>query len=140
MKRKTKVSGRSIEYYRTKIEELEARLAELRRNIFHTRRRSAGVAAQSDEGAARVTSITAKVDVGFGNHLYIRGQGGGLSWEKGVLMQCEAPDLWRWNSDPGNGPIVFKLLVNDQHWAIGENAQVEPGEERVLEPGFEYVS
>lgn len=30
------------------------------------------------------TKIVALIDVGFGNTLYIRGEGPGLSWEKGI--------------------------------------------------------
>ena len=39
-----------------------------------------------------VTTITALVDVGFGNTLYLRGEGPGLSWEKGVPMKCVTDD------------------------------------------------
>jgi hypothetical protein len=34
--------------------------------------------------AKPVTTIEAKIDVGFGNNLFVRGEGPGLSWEKGT--------------------------------------------------------
>src|SRR5688572_5617630 len=34
-------------------------------------------------GRPVVTTITARVDVGFGNALFLRGEGAGLSWNKG---------------------------------------------------------
>src|SRR5690606_12500637 len=37
---------------------------------------------------AKDTVIVAKIDVGFGNALYLRGDGPGLSWSKGVPMDC----------------------------------------------------
>ena len=59
-----------------------------------------------------LTTITAQVDVGFGNTLYIRGAGGGLSWTVGLPMTCVAADLWRISLDaarPPAGPwfVVF---------------------------------
>ena len=33
-----------------------------------------------------VTFISAKFDVGFGQHLYLRGAGPGLSWQQGLAM------------------------------------------------------
>jgi hypothetical protein len=33
-----------------------------------------------------VTTISASFDVGFGNALYVRGEGAGLSWDKGLLI------------------------------------------------------
>ena len=40
------------------------------------------------------TKIEAQIDVRFGNALYIRGEGPGLSWESGVLMTCVSDDKW----------------------------------------------
>src|SRR5687768_1849243 len=41
------------------------------------------------------TTISARIDVGFGNALFLRGEGAGLSWEKGLSMECVQNDLWR---------------------------------------------
>jgi outer membrane biosynthesis protein TonB len=47
-------------------------------------------------GAKKVqqTSLIARVDVGFGNSLYVRGSGAGLSWSKGTLLDNVTPYEW----------------------------------------------
>src|SRR4030095_613806 len=35
-----------------------------------------------------VTILEAKIDVGYGNTLFIRGEGPGLSWAQGTPMTC----------------------------------------------------
>ncbi|HXP60188.1 MAG TPA: hypothetical protein VN829_06830, partial [Dongiaceae bacterium] len=44
--------------------------------------------------AQPVTEVVARVDVGFGNTLFIRGQGNGLSWERGTRLACAGPSTW----------------------------------------------
>jgi PTS HPr component phosphorylation site len=44
-----------------------------------------------------MTIIEAKMDVGFGNALFIRGQGAGLSWDKGQPMNCADGTTWMWS-------------------------------------------
>jgi len=83
-----------------------------------------------------VTTVKAKVDVGFGNTLYIRGQGCGLSWEKGLPLICFDAASWVWSTDKANETIAFKLLVNDQVWAQGEDIVVAPGEQVEAAPVF----
>src|ERR1019366_3375560 len=57
--------------------------------------------------AAGVT-ITAKVDVGFGNTLFLRGNGAGLNWSKGTPLACVSSDTWCVVQDylPGRGDTV----------------------------------
>src|SRR5262245_57692064 len=61
------------------------------------------------------TEIEAKIDVGWGNALYIRGQGGGLTWDKGVPLTCFNGSSWVWFSSVSD-KVIFKLLLNDQIW------------------------
>lgn len=91
---------------------------------------------KSGAPAPTVTTITAKVDVGFGNSLYVRGGGAGLSWEKGVLMGNAAADEWVWSTDAVDGELEFKVLINDEIWATGENGFVAAGDRIVVEPEF----
>src|SRR5690348_2460716 len=63
-----------------------------------------------------VTTIEAKVDVGFGNNLFVRGEGPGLSWEHGVPLECVDSQTWQL-SVPANDKLKFKLLLNDTVWA-----------------------
>jgi len=80
-------------------------------------------------------TVTASIDVGFGNTLFIRGQGAGLNWSSGVAMRCEADDRWSVTL-PTHGPVVFKLLVNDLSWSLGENYEAAPGEAVLIVPRF----
>jgi hypothetical protein len=37
---------------------------------------------------------------------------------------------------PTHGPVVFKLLVNDLSWSLGENFEAAPGEAVLVAPRF----
>jgi hypothetical protein len=82
------------------------------------------------------TTIVAKIDVGFGNALYIRGEGPGLSWDRGLVMDCVSDAQWIVTISDSVGPIVFKFLVNDVTWCVGTDYSVEPGANITLEPTF----
>ena len=83
-----------------------------------------------------VTEIAVKVDIGFGNTLFIRGEGEGLNWDKGQPLICVDGSLWTWSRCPGKEPVTFKLLVNDQLWSRGENFQVQAGHQIEVVPDF----
>jgi hypothetical protein len=82
------------------------------------------------------TTITAQIDIGFGNALHIRGEGPGLSWDKGLLMNCIADDRWSVELPESSRAIVFKFLVNDLTWNTGEDHSVAPGSNVTLVPTF----
>lgn len=82
------------------------------------------------------TTITAQIDIGFGNVLYIRGEGPGLSWDRGLLMNCLADNQWQIVLRESARPIVFKFLVNDLSWSAGEDYTTAPGATVVLAPTF----
>lgn len=82
------------------------------------------------------TMISAKIDVGFGNKLFIRGEGPGLSWDKGLPMECAADDVWTITIPGVSSPIVFKVLVNDTAWSLGENYRADPGQSVTIAPGL----
>ena len=82
------------------------------------------------------TAVIAKIDIGFGNELFIRGESGGLSWEKGLPMTCKGIDEWYWESSTVERPTPFKLLINDSEWSIGENETVVPGAILNTTPSF----
>ncbi len=66
-----------------------------------------------------LTLVEAKVDVGLGNALYIRGQGDGLSWNKGQRLTPGFGGSWIWKSTRAKGRVLFKLLLNDKIQAKG---------------------
>ena len=85
---------------------------------------------------APATHIMARVDVGFGNVLYIRGEGAGLSWEKGVALENVTPYEWAFTCTPAKGSVTFKFLINDAVWAEGENLTVAVGDTSISSPTF----
>ena len=89
----------------------------------------------SSEGKRPVTTIEAKIDVGFGNQLFVRGEGAGLSWQHGLPLTCVDGKTWRW-SGAVNDKLTFKLLLNDQVWAQGDNVEVKPGHRAEVSPMF----
>ena len=82
------------------------------------------------------TTVAAQIDVGFGNALYIRGEGPGLSWDKGTMMDCVADDKWVITVSDATRPIVFKFLLNDITWCVGNDCVVEPGASMTTVPVF----
>ena len=103
--------------------------------------RSAAIPARkapAKKPAAQTTStkITAQFDVGFGNTLYIRGEGPGLSWDRGVAMDCMADDVWTITISDATVPVVFKFLLNDITWCVGNDYVVEPGGSTEVVPSF----
>jgi len=85
-----------------------------------------------------LTSIIARVDVGFGNALYIRGEGAGLNWNQGVLLENESPYEWAFKTSKAKTTVTFKFLINDEVWADGENLIVAAGGTSISSPIFTW--
>jgi hypothetical protein len=83
-----------------------------------------------------VTTITARINIGFGNTLHLRGEGPGLSWDRGVPMECIAADLWRFNLGESARGFTFKVLVNDLTWNSGPDYTVASGGVVNITPTF----
>jgi hypothetical protein len=86
--------------------------------------------------APSLTVVAARVDIGYGNHLYLRGTGPGLSWETGVPMSNAGSDLWTIDLHDASGPIYCKFLVNDERWSAGPDYIIEPGAQLEVTPLF----
>jgi hypothetical protein len=82
------------------------------------------------------TFISAHIDIGFGNHLTIRGSGPGLSWDAGLPMECAGPNLWTITLIKATKPVTFKVLVNDLSWSTGGDFVVAPGKSITIYPAF----
>lgn len=80
-------------------------------------------------------TVVALHDAGWGNAVFIRGEGPGLSWEKGIPLVCAENNRWTWTA-PIGGEVVFKVLLNDDRWSEGENLHVSPGETVTISPVF----
>jgi hypothetical protein len=94
---------------------------------------STSSAPKSNAGA--LTVIDVKIDVGFGNAVYLRGQGSGLTWEHGVPLACVDGSTWRWSQTVAS-PITFKVLINDKVWSAGNDIVVTPGQKLEVAPSF----
>lgn len=86
--------------------------------------------------STKQTTIVANIDVGFGNTLHIRGEGAGLSWDKGIPLENISPFEWKLTAKKTAGTITFKFLINDELWAEGENLSVKAGSHFVHSPIF----
>jgi hypothetical protein len=90
--------------------------------------------AASADGATRLV-VTAYI--GIGNRLFIRGEGPGLSWEKGVPLTFVSIGKWRWETSDAAAPVRFKLYKNDEVEcaSLGERS-VAPGAQQDLTASF----
>jgi hypothetical protein len=95
--------------------------------------------AETTTGSARSRAmpitIEARIDVGFGNTLYLRGEGLGLSWTQGVPLTCVDGKTWKWTGETRE-QLKFKLLLNDQVWSQGEDLVAAPGQKLEISPAF----
>ena len=89
---------------------------------------------RSSDGATRLL-VTAYI--GIGNRLCIRGEGPGLTSEKGLPLQFVSIGKWRWESSEPAGPVKYKLYKNDavECTALGEQ-QVDPGQQQEVSAAF----
>jgi hypothetical protein len=82
------------------------------------------------------TEVEARIDVGLGNALFIRGEGDGLSWDKGEPLECKDASTWVWARCEAKDKVVFKFLLNDVIWAQGEDIVLQAGEKVQITPRF----
>lgn len=82
------------------------------------------------------TKIIARADVGYGNALYVRGEGPGLSWNHGIPMKCITNDQWELDITEASRPVSFKVLLNDATWCTGPDNTVDSGATATVSPEF----
>jgi hypothetical protein len=83
------------------------------------------------------TRLIATAYIGIGNRLFIRGDGPGLSREKGVPLQFVSIGKWRWENADLGAPAQVKLYKNDQIEcvALGEFT-LQPGHHHEVNAAF----
>ena len=86
--------------------------------------------------AITLTTVVARVDVGFGRYLTIRGDAAPLSWDLGLPLAAVAADDWRWATTELGTPFELKLLRDDTDWQTGANVVGTPGETHTVTPAF----
>jgi len=90
--------------------------------------------AVSADGATRLL-VTAYI--GIGNRLFIRGDGPGLDWDKGVPLQFVSIGKWSWETAEATAPVSFKLYKNDElECAAVGRRQLEPGRQQEINATF----
>ncbi|HVV72489.1 MAG TPA: hypothetical protein VHI52_13495, partial [Verrucomicrobiae bacterium] len=82
--------------------------------------------------------LEAKLELSPNNSLFIRGEGGGLSWQEGQALRQIDSQTWVWVSHARSERIVFQLLLNDLIWAKGEDRILVPGGRLKLTPDFDW--
>ena len=94
----------------------------------------APVSALSADGATRLL-VTAYI--GIGNKLFLRGEGPGLSWDKGVPLNFVSIGKWSWEAADATAPIRAKLYKNDETECAALGAlTVEPGQQLEVRAEF----
>jgi hypothetical protein len=82
-------------------------------------------------------SLTAEALIGIGNKLFLRGEGPGLSKEKGVPLEFLEIGKWRWTSpEKIDHPLNLSIYLNDETPAQSGPITLEPGESAVVKPKF----
>ncbi len=83
------------------------------------------------------TRLIATAYIGIGNKLYVRGDGPGLSWDKGIPLQFVSIGKWRWETPDATTPVRVKLYKNDQVECTGLGTlSLEPGRQHEVNAGF----
>ena len=94
------------------------------------------LASEKTKPAISETNIIANIDVGYGNSLFIRGNGAGLSWESGTELKNISESEWSFSTASAKEDLAFKFLLNDKVWSEGEDLVVAAGKTSISSPTF----
>ena len=89
--------------------------------------------APSADGLTRLTVVSY---IGIGNKLYLRGEGPGLSWDKGVPLQFVSIGRWRWETGDADAAVTCKVYKNDKIEAPLGTLTLAPGTEQEVTAAF----
>jgi hypothetical protein len=84
--------------------------------------------AESSASSDGATRLLATAYIGIGNKLFIRGDGPGLSWDKGVPMQFVSIGKWGWATHDATTPFRAKLYKNDETTGMTGEIEMAPGQ------------
>ena len=85
---------------------------------------------------SNVTTLHADVMIGIGNKPYLRGNGAGLSFAKGVPMDFLEIGKWQWTTKSLKKTLTCKIYKNDQIPATGDTFTIKPGQTLQINPSF----
>jgi len=94
---------------------------------------AASVPAKTSDGTTRLL-VTAYI--GIGNRVFLRGEGPGLSREKGVPMEFISIGKWAWQTADATAPVKVQLYKNDEIKAQGDEIELPPGHHVETTPLF----
>lgn len=84
-----------------------------------------------------LTRLVVTAYIGIGNRLFVRGDGPGLSREKGVPLQFVSIGKWRWESPDATVPVELRIFKNDQVECPSLGAiTLEPGQQGEVTAAF----
>lgn len=90
--------------------------------------------------AVPATKISVRYDAGFGNTLFLRGEGAEfLSWgePRGLEMKCIESDLWALEFNQTDFKnLKYKVLINDTQWEKGNDHEIQQGQQQEIVPRF----
>ena len=89
--------------------------------------------AKTSDGSTRLL-VTAYI--GIGNKVFLRGEGPGLSREKGIPMEFISIGKWAWVCPDATAPVKIQLYKNDQLPAQGEPITIPVGHHVEATPVF----
>ncbi|MFV0341168.1 MAG: hypothetical protein ACK5MA_11185 [Parachlamydiaceae bacterium] len=82
------------------------------------------------------TKLSIKYDCGYPNTLTIRGEGGNLSWDKGIPLKNIKSNEWVFETDTVFNKCQFKILINDEIYETGANRIMVHGTQSHYTPKF----
>jgi len=84
-----------------------------------------------------LTRLLVTAYIGIGNKLYVRGEGPGLAWDRGIPLQFVSIGKWRWESAQVTEPVTLKLYKNDEHECPAVGAlTLSPGHQQEVTASF----
>jgi hypothetical protein len=107
-----------------------------KKNNKQEKTRRTGKMKEASRSKKENTRIVVRYNVGYDNHLFIRGNGPGLNWEHGVMLKNIGPDEWVWETTAHFKDCEFKVLINDQQFENGENHHIDDGGAVQYTPNF----
>ena len=88
-----------------------------------------------DEGKSTAATIVTVNMMGIGNKPFLRGNGAGLSWEKGVEMEFQEIGKWIWSvPENWNESVEIQVYRNDENADRKGKYTLKPGQQLELTP------
>ncbi len=84
-----------------------------------------------------VTRLIVTAYIGIGNRLFVRGEGPGLSRDRGTPLQFVSIGKWRWENADATSPVRLRVLKNDQVECPGlGEIELAPGQQGEVTANF----